>query len=404
MLYLKRIALTIVALLLLGFIKAYFDRSGEVYADFYRNLLANMQLLLFLCVIVVSLVQFIIQKRSGKPINDWKVLAAFLLLLCLPEAWMHYLLRHSGSIPSPLLNACREYYGNYGRNQLEFDKRCARYDAQLSYTLRRNSYFAFNNYEFRTEYATNSLGLRDDDSSLSRPQVICIGDSHTMGWGVNQQESFSKVLAATTGMRVLNAGVASYGTAREILSLQRMDLSQLKYLCIQYCGNDVMENTAFVQNNYHLAVMPEHKFDSLCSTLRWRQKYYPFRHILTITRFALHQWKTGRTTEELNAAGPADAYKKQAELFCSIISNAPVPPGVKIIVFDITGDAPMEQRFLRALNTLPAWKLLQQDGRLEVIDIAPFMKKDFFFPLDRHMNASGHLQIAKLLNKAMQKQ
>ncbi|HYC28609.1 MAG TPA: hypothetical protein VEB42_07325 [Chitinophagaceae bacterium] len=395
--YLKRLALTIVALLLLGFIKGYFDRSGAVYADFYRNLLANLQLLLFLCVIVVSAVQFIIQKRSGRPVNGWKVLAIFLLLLGLLEVWMQYLLVHSRSIPSALLDACREYYGNYGRNQLEFDNRCARYNGQLSYTLRPNSHFAFNNYEFKTEYTTNSLGVRDDDSSMVRPEVICLGDSHTMGWGVNQQESFSEVLAATTKMRVLNAGVASYGTAREVLSLQKMDLSQLKYLCIQYCGNDVTENTAFVENNYHLTVMPEQKFDSLCATLRWRQKYYPFRHILTIARFAMQQWKTGRTTDELNPAGQTAEFTRQAELFSNIISHAALPPGVKIIVFDITGDAPMEQRFVNALKQL-------QQRKMEVIDIASFMKKDFFFPLDRHMNASGHQKVAELLNKAMQNQ
>ena len=311
---------------------------------------------------------------------------------------MDYLLKHSQSLPAALIPACSEYYGNYGRNQIEFDPRCARYDPQLAYTLHRDSNFSFNNYEFKTTYSTNALGLRDDSNSLNKPEVICLGDSHTMGWGVNQQETFSEMIAAKTGLKVLNAGISSYGTAREMLSLQGMDLSQLKYLFVQYCANDVAENQAFVEHSYVLPVMDNRKYDSLCQTLQWRQKYYPFRHILTIARFGLQQQITAwRNKKQADTDG---SYLKQAELFCKVLGNATLNRSqVKIIVFDISGDVPMERRFLQSLNSSPGWIALRGNMNVEMIDIAPFMKKEFFFKLDKHMNARGHQQVAEILCK-----
>lgn len=38
------------------------------------------------------------------------------------------------------------------------------------------------------------MGLRDSNAALNQPEIICIGDSHTMGWGVEQEETFPKLL------------------------------------------------------------------------------------------------------------------------------------------------------------------------------------------------------------------
>ena len=67
-----------------------------------------------------------------------------------------------------------------------------------------------------------------------------LGDSYAMGWGVEQGESFPEILEAATGLRVLNAGVPSYGTPRELLMLERLDrfldLSQRRMKCIKFAG------------------------------------------------------------------------------------------------------------------------------------------------------------------------
>lgn len=70
----------------------------------------------------------------------------------------------------------------------------------------------------------NSLGLRDvelvDDG---RPTILFIGDSLTYGVGVKADERFSELLRQRMPQfRIVNAGVAAYGTDQEYLLLRRL--------------------------------------------------------------------------------------------------------------------------------------------------------------------------------------
>lgn len=399
--FLKRTALVILLLLVLTFLKQYVDHSGTVYRDYARNLIANIQLLLLTGLVVTGLIQFMAEKIMRRQFSLWKAVVAFLLLLGLAEAGTYYFLKHPGYLPLAALDPCREYYGNYGRQQAEFDPHCARYDSVLTYTLLTDTAFHFNNYEFETAYSTNSLGLRDDSISLVKPSIICLGDSYTMGWGVQQQETFPALIEQQTGLKVLNAGVASYGTARELLSLERMDLSALQYIIIQYCANDVTENNTFLGNNYHLPVMPRHKYDSLTSALQNRLQYYPFKHVLTTTRLWAQQVfrKPGKPYSINTPEMVSQSFQQQAENFWTIIHQklSHLPP-LKLIVFDVSGMVKVEKRFIEALRTEVQLKdSLSLLKKASIVDIAPYLKKEDFFLLDGHLNAHGHATLAKLL-------
>ena len=73
---------------------------------------------------------------------------------------------------------------------------------------------------------------------------------------------------------MLNAGVSSYGTAREFRLLDRLDTSALRYLIVQYCDNDDEENTAYISGGYQLAISPPEKlqqrFDEHARATRYR--------------------------------------------------------------------------------------------------------------------------------------
>src|SRR5262247_1177276 len=60
---------------------------------------------------------------------------------------------------------------------------CGRYDPRLTYMLRFGGCH-FTNVEFDTDIKVNSFGLRDDEDSLKDPEVIVLGDSQAMGFGV----------------------------------------------------------------------------------------------------------------------------------------------------------------------------------------------------------------------------
>ncbi|HMD37517.1 MAG TPA: hypothetical protein VKH42_21225, partial [Vicinamibacterales bacterium] len=88
----------------------------------------------------------------------------------------------------PMRLLVQQVYRHFNRSLIQFDARCARYDAELFYTLKPGS-CSFGNLEFGNDYRINRAGLRDDDDALSAPEMIVIGDSHAMGWGVDQDES-----------------------------------------------------------------------------------------------------------------------------------------------------------------------------------------------------------------------
>jgi len=107
--------------------------------------------------------------------------------------------------------------------------------------------------EYRTAIVTNSLGMREDRNvTPAHPgvfRVLAIGDSFTMGVGVERDETFlalaERALQAR-GVRVeiLNAGVPGYGTREEVDVLARDGLAlqpDLVLLCF-FVGNDFWDN------------------------------------------------------------------------------------------------------------------------------------------------------------------
>lgn len=158
---------------------------------------------------------------------------------------------------------------------------CAKYDKELFYTLKPGNCI-FNIADSSEAYSINSLGVRDDEESLHKPEILFLGDSFTMGWGVSNEESYAKLVENKTGMKVLNAGISSYGTAREMGLLKRIDTSNLKYLIIQYCPNDHDENLSFLKNNNILNVSSEDKFNELVKREKKKSEYYLGKHLFEI--------------------------------------------------------------------------------------------------------------------------
>jgi len=70
---------------------------------------------------------------------------------------------------------------------------------------------------------TNSDGFRDDDYPVERGKrrrVMFLGDSLTLGWGVEKEETFEHLLErqldAVTPSEVINLGVGNYNTTQEV--------------------------------------------------------------------------------------------------------------------------------------------------------------------------------------------
>jgi len=76
--------------------------------------------------------------------------------------------------------------------------------------LRPNNRSSFKMLEFDTTVVTNSMGLRDNEVNFTKPRIICLGDSFTFGFGVENEETFCSALERLFEGKYdfLNAGFA----------------------------------------------------------------------------------------------------------------------------------------------------------------------------------------------------
>lgn len=143
--------------------------------------------------------------------------------------------------------------------------------------------------EFSTHMRVNALGLRADrEYGHKGPdtfRMLLLGDSFTMGVGVEQDETYGQVLeqwlrARSQGMpqlyEVINAGVAGYNTQQALTYLRESGLALEPDLVVLgfYIGNDIVENvdvpSISVQDGYLQERKPSHGFLPL-----------PLRHYLS---------------------------------------------------------------------------------------------------------------------------
>ncbi|MFQ5445595.1 MAG: SGNH/GDSL hydrolase family protein [Saprospiraceae bacterium] len=312
------------------------------------------------------------------------------LLLFLSEAflfWMFRVAANERQLPHPVTEFLQNLYLLHCRDVAVHHLDRGRYDDELFYTLRPGT-FQFSNFEFSTSYYVNSAGFRDDEASLHAPEVICLGDSYTMGWGVEQQEDFPSLLEKNLGRRVLNLGVASYGTARESLAFERLRSGKTKLIVLQYCPNDAVENRAFVKNDYHLEVSPP---EVLREDMRWFRMlgtYFPLKYchaaLAEMARRMCRKTDPGKTGSRISGQALADFY--------DIIKKIKSRFGGKVVIFNMTpGPRLQEDAALRALfdkQPLPG---------VYFLPVAKLLSATDYFVLDDHLRASGHRKVAAAL-------
>jgi hypothetical protein len=303
--------------------------------------------------------------------------------------------RLTGTAPASFRRLIQQVYRHFNRSLIQFDPNCARYDPGLTYTLKPGS-CTFENIEFRNAYQINRIGLRDSEAALEAPEVIVLGDSHVMGWGVDQEQVLARILARKSGLRVLNAGISSYGTAREMGLLDRLDTSQMKTLIIQYADNDLPENRTFREQGGSLPIMSEADYQNIVRHYARQRTYYPGKYIFRLFMKLSRLEEPEPDRLRMDPVTPAE----EAELFLHVLTHAAQTPldDVQVIVIEINEQIRPPRPFIAALDTIR-----RQSGnpafvqRLIALDVAPLLAADDFYILDDHLRAQGHEVLGEAL-------
>lgn len=307
------------------------------------------------------------------------------------EFYFEYKLAHPESLDGRMKIAAQNYYMKYGRQIIQYEPEMATYNEALFYKLKPGT-FQFKNREFDTTFNVNSLGVRDDEASLNNPEIIVLGDSHAMGWGIEQEETFAELLQNSTEKKVLNTAISSYGTAREFKLLEQVNTDSLQYIIIQYCDNDYKENHSYYHNSNVLKISSKEVYDKLSSDQRAKGNYYIFKHVLKFPKLILN----ANTKEEPTEKSPKD----EITVFLNVIKQAKIlNDKIKIIVVNINGRKTTNHFISNLRQTLQneEWKELAK--HIVPLDISSGLTTEKYNVLDDHMNANGHAFVASELEK-----
>lgn len=346
-----------------------------------------------------------VHSRAVENGTMWRLVAVnsavLLVLLTATEASLAWLGTRSTPLGIEILDkiARKLYWANLSYVQFEPD--CARYDQQLGYTLRPGTCI-FESALFTTEISVNSAGLRDDEASLNAPQIIVLGDSQAMGWGVENGQTFADHIEVETGARTLNAGVSSYGTARELLMLERLDRRNLDTVIIQYSDNDAWENRTYLSTGT-LEAMSQDTYQSLvesnAATTDGFGTYLPA--LIRVFRAEAAERTAASSDDTERDVKPLSDLPDQ-DVLLEILStwewDSPAP---RIILLEVnTGGR--GGGFMPALLSSPKFADLQSAG-LEVVTLDTLSildADDYLFP-DGHLNADGQRKIGLALAQVL---
>jgi hypothetical protein len=273
----------------------------------------------------------------------------------------------------------RNFYHKLGFRKIwQNQVNCVDYDKDLIFVAKLGM-CEFNNVEFKTQLNFNEKGRVNSSNIYSNKKgVAVLGDSHAMGWGVNDIETFSYILENKIKRPVFNLAVSGYSTNRELLALKRSKLiDQIDTIIIQYSNNDFHENKSFSNNQSNDNYL---KFQKLFS-----EDFSILKRFRKGIRYAI-------TIPFSNNIKKID-WKNEEQYFFKILNSHNFIKEKKIILIYANGHEIYYENFNYNSN------YIKNNNKIYFINI-DYEKTDFYL-VDGHLNMFGHLKIANALYKFM---
>ena len=250
----------------------------------------------------------------------------------------------------------------------------------------------FENEEFRVSMRFNRFGLRggeiEEKPAPGRPRVLLLGDSHTAGWGVEEEQTFAARLGrARPDLEILNAGVPGYGTRAEERLLDRLGpaLSPAEVVLV-FHQNDPEES--YFNIRWHAPRPQAPRFAGL---------YLPAFAAMAVSERGASRaepyWR--RTDPKYEAA--AAYYLHRIDSWCR-------ERGVRLLVAYLPAKDELADREPAGYR-LGLARFCERE-RIRFVDLTPALLAEdeprrAYFRLDDHLNARGHALVAEALGREL---
>ncbi|MFT5429894.1 MAG: lysophospholipase L1-like esterase [Myxococcota bacterium] len=251
-----------------------------------------------------------------------------------------------------------------------------------------------------TRVTISEQGLRDDVYPPQKPRgvrrVLCVGDSTTFGWGVEQAETFCTRLSGhlPAGWETINLGVPGYNSTQEVRRLERFGLQfQPDVVMILFDGNDYESPIVYGGSDSWVSWLKDHS-----ALARWVS--------VRIKGLGLDEDDSGPGPDHKPGApegqggphraedsggedwdGRAEVLKAFARLVTVRNENR-----FSLVVLMPNNDGEPELRALLSAASVP------------MVSIRPALwgpPEQLMIPMDGHPSAEGHRRIAALIAKAL---
>lgn len=311
------------------------------------------------------------------------------------EATLFWLQSSPWAARQPITSRLSRGLYRYFAPMPHLDEDCVEFDPALLYRL-RPGVCSYDAAEFQTTISANSLGLRDSEDALNAPDAVVLGDSYSMGWGVEEPETFAALLEQRLGVKILNTATPSYGTARQLEVMRRVDRSNLDLIILQYCSNDRRENRQYVDHGFELPTRTQADFDERISAYRRQRSYYPGKWTIFASSQALaaaHRALTSLPPESGDPSSDSDA-----RLLRQILDQRSDLLGeARVVIFGLSDPARPIPEFAEALRHELAENNRDRHWKPFVVDVEARLKPSDYFDLDPHLNAAGNRTVADAL-------
>lgn len=284
-----------------------------------------------------------------------------------------------------ITTAQRKLYFAGARKIWQAQTDCVEFDKDVIYKPKLGS-CQFNNAEFKTEQHFASDG-RYTGLKPAGMGIAVVGDSHAMGWGVADEETFAARLQQLSNRPVYNLAVSSYGTIRELIRLEQSGLlSKVDTIIIQYCDNDLEENmnlqpTSLQATQQKFVTITQSYPPSRAAQLKYLKKGYWATFNAPFSSLRRHL-----------SPKPAESFSRHYQPFINAFKQHPELKDKRIIIFYSNAHG---QKF----KAYPAGKDPQLTN-LEFVDLD--LDNANYYPIDDHLTSAGHNNVAQRLFELIQ--
>jgi len=284
----------------------------------------------------------------------------------------------------------RVYYFGGIRNIWQYQPDCVDVGGNLIYQPKNGRCF-FENLEFSNMLTFDEEGRANNfyfDPNL--PRIAVLGDSHAMGWGVEDNNTFSAQLQSITNRKVYNLGVSSYATERELDRLALIkNLNSINTVIIQYCDNDVYANNQYPINR-NLALdrfnNARHSYIALQNSAISRNFYKALKSLVPEwIKLKIKNILGLNTIISINESMHRHSIESVLTKYSELLKNK------KIYVIFISGR--------NSLEVPRNWVGNYNEHELNVNFIDVNMKRNHFYRIDDHLNEYGHKHIATRISR-----